>query len=151
MEDLRNTISLLEHEKREKAVDRIRYEKEIEQLEENWKKESQELLNMISHLQDDNKKLSSSLKEHEQQNISRSETPLLPDSVQASWMRLLHPLSFIGPVAEQPDWDLFEKLRESNEKQREHLRMKDKEYQDKLSEAETVNKKFYPLHVYVNK
>ena len=72
IEELRTNISLLEHEKREKAVDRLRYEKEIEQLEENWKKESQELLLMISRLQDDNKKLSSSLKEREEQNISKS-------------------------------------------------------------------------------
>ena len=75
IEELRTNISLLEHEKREKAVDRMRYEKEIEQLEENWKKESQELLIMISRLQDDNRKLSSSLKEHEQQNISKSMAP----------------------------------------------------------------------------
>ena len=32
VEELRNNISLLEHEKREKAVDRLRYEKEIELL-----------------------------------------------------------------------------------------------------------------------
>lgn len=73
LEELRNNISLLEHEKREKAVDRLRYEKEIEQLEENWKKESQELLGMIARLQDDNRKLSSSLKEHEEQTVSKSE------------------------------------------------------------------------------
>lgn len=72
VEELRNNISLLEHEKREKAVDRLRYEKEIEQLEENWKKESQELLGMISRLQDDNKKLSSSLKERAEKSVSRS-------------------------------------------------------------------------------
>lgn len=72
VEELRNNISLLEHEKREKAVDRLRYEKEIEQLEENWKKESQELLSMISRLQDDNKKLSSSLKERAEKSVSKS-------------------------------------------------------------------------------
>ena len=53
-------------------MDRLRYEKEIEQLEENWKKESTELLSMISRLQDDNRKLSSSLKEREEQNVPKS-------------------------------------------------------------------------------
>ena len=72
IEELRTNVGLLEHEKREKAMDRMRYEKEIEQLEENWKKESNELLMMISRLQDDNRKLSSSLKEREEQNISKS-------------------------------------------------------------------------------
>ena len=74
VEELRSNISLLEHEKREKAVDRIRYEKEIEQLEENWKKESQELLGMISRLQDDNKKLSNSLKERTEKSVSKSKS-----------------------------------------------------------------------------
>lgn len=63
IEELRTHVSLLEHEKREKAVDRLRYEREIEQLEENWKKEAQELLSTISRLQEENKKLSSSLQE----------------------------------------------------------------------------------------
>ena len=72
VEELRNNISLLEHEKREKALDRLRYEKEIEQLEENWKKESQELLAMISRLQEDNKKLSSTLKECADKKVSKS-------------------------------------------------------------------------------
>jgi len=45
---------------------------------------------------------------------------------------------FLGPEKREPDWDLFEKLREVNEKQREQLRLRDKEYQDKLSEAESV-------------
>ena len=39
----------------------------------------------------------------------------------------------------EPDWDLFEKLREVNEKQREQLRARDKEFQDKLSESESVS------------
>jgi len=116
VEELRNTISLLEHEKREKAIDRLRYEKEIEQLEENWKKESHELLQTISRLQEQNKKLQSSLKEREELDKS------IPRS----------------PIAKEPDWDLFEKIRESNEKQREQLREKEKELQDKVSEAETL-------------
>ena len=72
VEELRNNISLLEHEKREKAVDRLRYEKEIELLEENWKKESQELLVMITRLQEENKKLSSSLREKDEKIITKS-------------------------------------------------------------------------------
>jgi len=115
IELLRTNVTLLEHEKREKAVDRLRYEKEIEQLEENWKKESTELLSMISRLQDDNRKLSSSLKEREEQNVPKS------------------------PVRRDPNWDLFEKMRESNEKHREQLRVRDKEYQDKMGETESVN------------
>jgi len=72
VEELRSNISLLEHEKREKAVDRLRYEKEIEHLEENWKKESQELLSMITRLQEENKKLSSSLRERDEKIITKS-------------------------------------------------------------------------------
>lgn len=142
VEELRTNISLLEHEKREKAVDRIRYEKEIEQLEENWKKESQELLGMISRLQEDNKKLSSSLKERTEKTVSKSELHVPFSCLELSLLfiprRSLKCLSPSGPVPKEPDWDLFEKLREVNEKQRDMLRVKDKEYQDKLCEAESV-------------
>ncbi len=72
VEELQNNISLLEREKREKAVDRLRYEKEIEQLEENWKKETQELLGKISRVQEENKRLCSSLKESTEKNVSKS-------------------------------------------------------------------------------
>lgn len=72
VEELQNNISLLEREKREKAADRLRYEKEIEQLEENWKKETQELLGKISRVQEENKRLSSSLKESAEKNVSKS-------------------------------------------------------------------------------
>lgn len=114
VEELQNNISLLEREKREKAVDRLRYEKEIEQLEENWKKETQELLGKISRVQEENKRLCSSLKESTEKNVSKN------------------------PIPKEPDWDLFEKLREANEKQRDLLRCRDKEYQDKLSESESL-------------
>jgi hypothetical protein len=45
----------------------------------------------------------------------------------------------LDPIPKEPDWDLFEKLREANEKQRDMLRCRDKEYQDKLCESESVN------------
>lgn len=80
-EDLRTNISLLEHEKREKAVDRTRYEKEIEQLEEHWKKESCELLSTISRLQEENRKLSVSLKEKEEKRVQLSKGCLIHHSV----------------------------------------------------------------------
>ena len=50
-----------------------------------------------------------------------------------------HLCVFSGPEKREPDWDLFEKLRDVNEKQREQLRLRDKEYQDKLSEADSVH------------
>lgn len=41
----------------EQAADRLRYEQEIEQLEESWKAESRDLLQSIGQLQDQNRKL----------------------------------------------------------------------------------------------
>ncbi|KZS13919.1 RILP-like protein homolog isoform X1 [Daphnia magna] len=114
VEELQSNISLLEREKREKAVDRLRYEREIEQLEENWKKETQELLGKITRVQEENKRLSSSLKESKEKIVSKK------------------------PVLKEPDWDIFEKLREANEKQRDLLRCRDKEYQDKVAENESL-------------
>ena len=123
-EELRRDVSLLEQEKREKAMDRLRYEREIEQLEESWKKESHELLATISRLQEDNRKLEASLKETAKE---LQQTASVTSSSKS-------------PVSRgELDWDLFEKLREVNEKQREQLRSKDKDYQDKVAQVESLS------------
>ena len=139
VEELQNNISLLEREKREKAVDRLRYEKEIEQLEENWKKETQELLGKISRVQEENKRLSSSLKESTEKNVSKSKLFFSMFLIKQVFVIFFYIIVFLDPIPKEPDWDLFEKLREANEKQRDLLRCRDKEYQDKLSESESVN------------
>ncbi|KAK7585845.1 hypothetical protein V9T40_000024 [Parthenolecanium corni] len=57
LDDLRNRIMKLENEKHTRAEERLKFEKELEQIEEDWRKESNHLLTVIAKLQDENKRL----------------------------------------------------------------------------------------------
>nr|XP_053630565.1 RILP-like protein homolog isoform X4 [Cherax quadricarinatus] len=76
IQELRATIIHLENEKIGKAEDRQRYERELEDIEERLREESHELVEMVSRLQDENRKLSSSLAKTEGNHIhSNGATP----------------------------------------------------------------------------
>ncbi|EDW25889.1 GL14250 [Drosophila persimilis] len=57
IQDLRDKITQLESEKLEKAEFRRRFEKELELIEEQWRSETNELVDLVSSLQDENKRL----------------------------------------------------------------------------------------------
>ena len=61
IEDLRRTIEHLEHEDTKKADERLKYARDIEQVEEHYKAETKDYLTTIKRLQDENRKLSNSL------------------------------------------------------------------------------------------
>jgi len=61
IDDLRRTIEHLELEDSKKTGERIRYTRDIEQIEEHYKTETKDYLTTIKRLQDENRKLSSSL------------------------------------------------------------------------------------------
>jgi len=61
IDDLRRTIEHLELEDTKKNGERIRYARDIEQIEEHYKTETKDYLTTIKRLQDENRKLSSSL------------------------------------------------------------------------------------------
>lgn len=114
IEDLRTRVEQLEIEKVGKAEDREKFEKELEQLEENLRDENRDLIDLVARLQDENRKLGRSLAEKE---------GALPD---------------IGCNHEQ-DILFIKKLNEVLEQQRDQLRLKDHELQQKLTELETVH------------
>ncbi|XP_037268809.2 RILP-like protein homolog isoform X2 [Rhipicephalus microplus] len=62
---LRAQIYQLEHDKYEKAESRSKLEKEMEQYEDIWRQEMKDLGGLVARLQEENSKLSSSLKEKE--------------------------------------------------------------------------------------
>ncbi|KAK0417505.1 hypothetical protein QR680_013051 [Steinernema hermaphroditum] len=62
--DLQKTIDRLENDKQMKMQDRMRFEVELEQVEENYRKEINDLWMMVKKLQGENKHLSSALAEH---------------------------------------------------------------------------------------
>ncbi|XP_065337145.1 RILP-like protein homolog [Cloeon dipterum] len=63
LQDLRAKIALLESDKQEKAQDRCKFEKELEQIEEHWRAESRELVALVSKLQEENRRLAGQLME----------------------------------------------------------------------------------------
>jgi len=61
IENLKTTISHLELEDTKKIEERQRNSKELEQIEEHYKQETRDLLSTVKRLQDENRKLASSL------------------------------------------------------------------------------------------
>jgi len=61
LENLRSTIIHYEHEEVKKNEERIRHSNELEQIEDHYKQEMRDLLSMVKKLQDENRKLQSSL------------------------------------------------------------------------------------------
>lgn len=55
--ELRAKIVQLEHEKIEKAEYRQKFERELEIIEEQWRSESKELVNLVTRLQEENRRL----------------------------------------------------------------------------------------------
>nr|XP_027214148.1 LOW QUALITY PROTEIN: RILP-like protein homolog [Penaeus vannamei] len=75
IQELRATITHLENEKIGKAEDRQRYEKELEEIEDRLREESHELVAMVSRLQDENRKLSTSLAKIRREQSSKLHVP----------------------------------------------------------------------------
>lgn len=71
---LRAQIYQLEHDKYEKAESRSKLEKEMEQYEDIWRQEMKDLGGLVARLQEENSKLSSSLKEKESHRSLHCET-----------------------------------------------------------------------------
>lgn len=101
VEDLRRTIEHLEHEEHKKNDERHKYAKDIEQVEEHFKQETRDYLTTIKRLQEENRKLSSSLTAATEKDSAFSEDE-----------------SYI-------EIDLVNKLQSIVEKQREQIRTLD--------------------------
>lgn len=109
--ELRSKIAQLENDKLERAEYRQRFEKELETIEEQWRSESKELVNLVARLQDENRRLA---REHGR------ETPPPPAS------------------PSDADGALLRGLRASLEKQRDELKAKEKLLHDKTRDVETL-------------
>lgn len=116
VQELKSKIVKLESEKIEKAEDRQRFERELEQIEDHWREETQDLLSMVTHLQEENKKLINSLAAKEDSSSDGPSQPLSPEV----------------------DICVMQRLRTLVDKLREQLRAKDKELASKSAEIENL-------------
>uniref|UniRef100_A0A1B6CGM8 RH1 domain-containing protein n=1 Tax=Clastoptera arizonana TaxID=38151 RepID=A0A1B6CGM8_9HEMI len=72
VQELKSRIVKLESEKIEKAIDRQRFERELEQIEDHWRKETQDLVAMVRRLQEENRKMSNTIAAKEDQSPDES-------------------------------------------------------------------------------
>ncbi|KAG8233896.1 hypothetical protein J437_LFUL005224, partial [Ladona fulva] len=125
VQELRARIMHLENDKIEKAEGRLRFEKELEQIEEHWRQESRDLLSMVTRLQDENRRLSSSLAERDgMRGDGSGPGGGEGDSLDGSGM--------------SGDWELLCRLRQTVDRQREAVRSRDNEILAKNSEIEAL-------------
>lgn len=112
--ELKSKISQLENDKIEKAEYRQKFEKELELIEEQWRTESKDLLNLVSRLQEENRRLA---KEHGSSSG--------------------HDSGFSESAGDSQT--ILQSLKATLEKQRDELRLKDRLLQDKTSDVENVS------------
>lgn len=77
VDSLKTKVIRLEKEKQQKAQNKIKFEDELEEIEENWKKEHVELSNMVGKLKEENLKLATSL--HEKSSLL-SQLAIIPEA-----------------------------------------------------------------------
>ncbi|XP_043250158.1 RILP-like protein homolog [Colletes gigas] len=127
VQELRAKISQLETDKIGKAEDRQRFEKELEQIEEHWRQESRELVGMVTRLQEENRRLAEALQE------SRS------DSQYSSKQTFT--------ASQEVDIAVLQHLRSMIDKQRDQIRVRDKELQQKNVDIENLTAQVEKLGV----
>merc|ERR1719370_967897 len=114
IDDLKKTIEHLEHEDTKKNDERHKYARDIEQVEEHFKQETKDYLTTIKRLQEENRKLSSSLTAATERDSGVSEDE-----------------SYI-------EIDLVHKLQGTVEKQREQIRDLDSELSNVKADLEEL-------------
>ena len=113
-DDLKMRIHSLEYEKIQRNNERDKFERELEEIEEKWQKESETLNGKVNKLKEENKRLNEFLSE---QNTKIPEGCIM---------------------LEQKDLDFIEQIKGENFKLKEINRYKDKELTERLHETEAV-------------
>lgn len=132
MQELRDKITQLESEKLEKAEFRRRFEKELEMIEEQWRTETNDLADLVSSLQEENKRL---VKQTEDLQSASAQSSGLGASLTESIISItnneLH--------AALSDTQVLQRLKEQIYRQRDDLKEKERELQEKYQENEHVS------------
>lgn len=116
IDELKIRIHSLEYEKAQRNNEREKFEKELEEIEEKWQKETFKLIHMVNKLKEDNKRLAECVDENN--SILKSSDHL---------------------VIKQEELDYMTQIKEDNIKLKELNRFKDRELEQKLSETEALS------------
>lgn len=131
IQDLRDKIAQLESEKMEKEAFRRRFDKELELIEEQWRTETNDLANLVSSLQDENKRL---VKQTQDLQASSIESSGLGESLTESIISVTNNELNSSLTNNQ----VLQKLKEQIYKQKDDIKEKDRELLEKQKELEHV-------------
>lgn len=120
--ELKMKIHSLEYEKSQRNNERERFEKELEEIEEKWQKESFKLIDMVNKLKDENKRLNDSLTQN------------------STFLKSTEHL-----VIKQEELDYIRQIKEENIKLKEINRFKEKEIEQKMTESEALTSQIETL------
>lgn len=133
MQELTDRIAHLESERQEKAVFRERFEKELEAIEEQWRAESNDLMAMVSRLQDENRRI---LKQQTNNTSGTINTSIESTSSPARHTNKDDSVTNGGSAT--TDVQVLQRLRGQVDKHRHELKTKEMELQVKSSELENL-------------
>ncbi|XP_061403003.1 RILP-like protein homolog [Musca vetustissima] len=129
IQELKEKIAQLESEKNEKAEFRRRFEKELEMIEEQWRTETNDLADLVTSLQEENKRL---IKQTQDLQSSSAHSSGLGASLTESIISItnneLH--------SALSDTQVLQRLKEQIYRQRDELKEKERELQSKYKEIE---------------
>lgn len=132
IQELKEKIAQLESEKNEKAEFRRRFEKELEMIEEQWRTETNDLADLVTSLQEENKRL---IKQTQDLQSSSAHSSGLGASLTESIISItnneLH--------SALSDTQVLQRLKEQIYRQRDELKEKERELQSKYKEIEHVS------------
>ncbi|CAH1802472.1 unnamed protein product [Owenia fusiformis] len=113
--DLQFTIERLEQQKNSRSEEKTRYEGELEQIEESWRSETKDLLEVVSKLRDENHRLTTLLREKqgESERIASKEIEF-----------------------EEAEAKILEKFKDTVDRQKDRLRVLERELTQKTVDLE---------------
>ncbi|XP_055911831.1 RILP-like protein homolog [Eupeodes corollae] len=132
IQELTDKISQLESEKNEKAEFRKRFDKELEVIEEQWRGETNELVELVSTLQEENKRL---VKQTQDLQSASAQSSGLGASLTESFMSVTNN----ELTTALSDTQVLQRLKEQIYKQRDELKKRDRELQEKYLDIENLN------------
>ncbi|WAR01709.1 RIPL1-like protein [Mya arenaria] len=116
--DLKHALDKLESEKADKNLERLRFEEELIQIEEQWQKESKDQVATIGRLQEDNRRLKSSLSEQK--------------------LAVVEEVAAVAKQTEEKEIEVLTKLKDTVDRQREEIRKYSREIKQKNVDVEAL-------------
>ncbi|XP_003746766.1 RILP-like protein homolog [Galendromus occidentalis] len=134
---LLQTVKQLEYDKNEKAVYRKKFEQELEQIEDMWRSEMKDLSCLVTRLQEENTRLSSSLREKTESMIQDESTDGGPGACDSG--------IFTNGLS-QSDIEMLNRLKEAFDRQASQLHTQEKELAQRLQDIESLEHQVERLH-----